>query len=72
VIVHGDNLEALKVLLPYYRERVKLAFIDPPYNTGNENWVYNNRMNAPKIRAWLGKVVGPGPPAPLLQDGYEK
>ncbi len=58
VIVHGDNLEALKTLLPYYRERVKLVFIDPPYNTGNENWVYNDRMNAPKIKQWLGKVVG--------------
>jgi adenine-specific DNA-methyltransferase len=58
MIVHGDNLEALKALLPYYRERVKLVFIDPPYNTGNENWVYNDRMNAPKIRQWLGKVVG--------------
>ncbi len=57
-IVHGDNLEALKALLPYYRERVKLVFIDPPYNTGNENWVYNDRMNAPKIKEWLGKVVG--------------
>lgn len=58
VIVHGDNLEALKALLPYYRERVKLVFIDPPYNTGNENWVYNDRMNAPKIKEWLGRVVG--------------
>ena len=57
-IVHGDNLEALKALFPYYRERVKLVFIDPPYNTGNENWVYNDRMNAPKIKQWLGKVVG--------------
>jgi adenine-specific DNA-methyltransferase len=57
-IVHGDNLEALKALLPYYRERVKLVFIDPPYNTGNEGWVYNDRMNAPKIKEWLGKVVG--------------
>jgi adenine-specific DNA-methyltransferase len=54
VIVHGDNLEAPKALLPYYRERVKLVFIDPPYNTGNENWVYNDRMNAPKIKEWLG------------------
>jgi adenine-specific DNA-methyltransferase len=58
MVVHGDNLEALKALLPYYRERVKLVFIDPPYNTGNENWVYNDRMNAPKIKEWLGKVVG--------------
>jgi adenine-specific DNA-methyltransferase len=36
---------------------VKLVFIDPPYNTGNENWVYNDRMNAPKIKQWLGRVV---------------
>jgi hypothetical protein len=62
VIVHGDNLEAL---LPYYRERVNLVFIDPPYNTGNENWVYNDRMNAPKITAWLGNdraTLDPGHP----------
>jgi DNA modification methylase len=58
MIVHGDNLEALKGLMPYYRQRVKLVFIDPPYNTGNEDWVYNDRMNAPKIKEWLGRVVG--------------
>ena len=52
MIVHGDNLEALKALLPYYQNRVKLVFIDPPYNTGNENWDYNDRMNAPKIKQW--------------------
>lgn len=58
MIVHGDNLEGLKALLPYYRNQVKLVFIDPPYNTGNEDWVYNDRMNAPKMKQWLGKVVG--------------
>ncbi len=58
MIVHGDNLEALKALLPYYRNRVKLIFIDPPYNTGNEGWAYNDRMNAPKLKKWFGKVVG--------------
>ena len=58
MIVHGDNLEALKALMPYYRNRVKLVFIDPPYNTGNERWVYNDRVNAPKILKWLNKVVG--------------
>ncbi len=59
MIVQGDNLEALKALMPYYRNRVKLVFIDPPYNTGKEHWIYNDRMNAPKIKKWLGKVVGP-------------
>ena len=58
MILHGDNLEALKSLLPYYQSRVKLVFIDPPYNTGNESWSYNDRMNAPKLRKWFGKVVG--------------
>lgn len=57
-IVHGDNLEALKSLLPEYEGRVKCIYIDPPYNTGNENWVYNDNVNSPKIRKWLGQVVG--------------
>lgn len=57
-IIHGDNLEALKALLPEYEGRVKCIYIDPPYNTGNENWVYNDNVNSPKIRKWLGQVVG--------------
>ncbi|MDY5466609.1 MAG: site-specific DNA-methyltransferase, partial [Campylobacter sp.] len=32
-------------------------YIDPPYNTGNENWVYNDNVNSPKIKKWLGEVV---------------
>lgn len=58
LIVQGDNLVALKALLPYYAGRVKCIFIDPPYNTGNEGWAYNDNVNSPEIRAWLGKVVG--------------
>ena len=58
MIVHGDNLEALKALLPEYEGRVDCIYIDPPYNTGNENWVYNDNVNDPRIRKWLGKVVG--------------
>ena len=58
IIVQGDNLIALKSLLPYYAGRVKCIYIDPPYNTGNENWVYNDNVNDPEIRAWLGNVVG--------------
>lgn len=60
LIVHGDNLEALKALMPYYGGKVKCIYIDPPYNTGNESWVYNDRVNSPKIKKWLGKVVGRG------------
>ena len=58
LIVQGDNLEALKALLPYYAGQVKCVYIDPPYNTGNEGWAYNDNVNSPLIRDWLGKTVG--------------
>ena len=57
-IIHGDNLEALKSLLPEYEGKIKCIYIDPPYNTGNEKWVYNDNVNDPKIKKWLGEVVG--------------
>src|SRR4030042_2300621 len=57
LIVQGDNLHALKALLPRYAGQVKCIYIDPPYNTGNENWVYNDNVNSPEIRKWLGQVV---------------
>ena len=58
LIVEGDNLLALKALLPYYAGQVKCIYIDPPYNTGNENWVYNDNVSSPEMRDWLGKTVG--------------
>jgi len=58
LIVQGDNLDALKALLPKYAGRVKCIYIDPPYNTGNEGWVYNDKVNSPEINKWLGQVVG--------------
>ncbi|MDR3363761.1 MAG: site-specific DNA-methyltransferase, partial [Clostridiales Family XIII bacterium] len=58
MIIHGDNLDALKALLPQYEGKVKCIYIDPPYNTGNEGWVYNDNVNDPKIKKWLGEVVG--------------
>jgi adenine-specific DNA-methyltransferase len=57
-IIHGDNLEALKSLLPEYEGKVDCIYIDPPYNTGNENWVYNDNVNHPNIKKWLGEIVG--------------
>ncbi len=57
LVVHGDNLKALKSLLPYYHGKVKCIYIDPPYNTGNEKWVYNDNVSSPMIQEWLGKVV---------------
>ena len=57
LVVHGDNLKALKALLPYYHGKAKCIYIDPPYNTGNEKWVYNDNVSSPMIQEWLGKVV---------------
>ena len=53
LVIHGDNLHALKALLPLYAGEVDCVFIDPPYNTGNEDWCYNDNVNAPMIREWL-------------------
>ena len=58
LLVQGDNLTALKALLPYYAGKVKCIYIDPPYNTGDEGWIYNDNVNGPDIQKWLGKVVG--------------
>ncbi|MDQ0595416.1 adenine-specific DNA-methyltransferase [Chryseobacterium ginsenosidimutans] len=57
-IIHGDNLEALKSLLPEYEGKIKCIYIDPPYNTGKEGWIYNDNVNDPKIKKWLGEIVG--------------
>src|SRR6266481_10163698 len=53
LIIHGDNLHALKALLPLYAGKVDCIFIDPPYNTGNEDWSYNDNVNSPMIKEWL-------------------
>lgn len=57
LIVQGDNLEALKALLPYYAGQIKCIYIDPPYNTGNEEWVFNDNVNDPQIQEWFKKWV---------------
>jgi adenine-specific DNA-methyltransferase len=57
LIIHGDNLKALKALLPVYAGKIKCIYIDPPYNTGNERWKYNDNVNSPMIKEWLGKEV---------------
>lgn len=57
LIIHGDNLEALKALLPRYAGQVDVIYIDPPYNTGKDDWRYNDRVNSPLMQSWLGSVV---------------
>lgn len=59
LIIHGDNLEALKALLPRYAGKVDCIYIDPPYNTGTEGWCYNDAVNAPLMREWLKKNANP-------------
>ena len=54
LIVEGDNLVALKALLPNYAGRLKCIYIDPPYNTGNEQWVYNDNLSQPQFKEWIG------------------
>jgi DNA modification methylase len=58
LVIHGDNLLVLKALLPMYAGKVGCIYIDPPYNTGNEGWVFNDRVNSPLMNAWIGNVVG--------------
>ena len=53
LIIHGDNLKALKALLPRYANRVKCIYIDPPYNTGNEGWIYSDNVNNPPMQEWF-------------------
>ena len=53
LIIHGDNLHALKALMPRYAGRVHCIYIDPPYNTGNEGWLYNDNVNSPLMQEWL-------------------
>lgn len=57
LVIHGDNLAALKALLPTYHNKVKCIYVDPPYNTGNEGWAYNDNVNSPMMQDWLGKTV---------------
>ena len=57
LIIEGDNLAALKALLPTHHGKVKCIYIDPPYNTGNEGWAYNDNVNSPLMKDWLGRVV---------------
>ncbi len=61
MIIHGDNLLALKSLLPQYEGLVDCVYIDPPYNTGKKEgqWVYSDNVDDPRIKKWLGEVVGP-------------
>ncbi len=57
LIIHDDNLEGLKALLPSYANSIKCIYIDPPYNTGNVSWKYNDNVNTPHMQAWLNKNV---------------
>ncbi len=59
LLIQGDNLAGLKALSPYFTEAFKLVYMDPPYNTGNSTWIYNDNVDSAQIRNWLHKEVGP-------------
>ena len=60
LIIEGDNLLALKSLLPTHAGKVKCIYIDPRYNTGNEGWVYNDNLTQPQFKEWIGQTVATG------------
>jgi len=70
LIIEGDNLLALKALLPTHAGKVKCIYIDPPYNTGNEGWVYNDNLNQPQFKEWIDKEVGNELADPLRHDKW--
>jgi len=72
LIIKGDNLEGLKALMPYYIGKIKCIYIDPPYNTGNENWVYNDKVNSPKIKNWWNKLQEEGSEEFLEDQEFDK
>jgi len=72
LIIHGDNLLALKALLPTYAGKVKCIYIDPPYNTGNEGWIYNDNVSSPMMQEWLkaNQPIDKEECIPVLQDSF--
>ena len=43
LIIEGDNFDALRLLTATHAGKIRVIYIDPPYNTGNKDWVYNDR-----------------------------
>jgi adenine-specific DNA-methyltransferase len=62
MLIHGDNLDALKALLPYYAGRVKCCFLDPPYNTRSAFEHYDDNLEHAQ---WLAMIY---PRLVLLRD----
>ena len=58
IIIRGDNLDVLKILKSAYSEKIKMIYIDPPYNTTNENFIYpdNFRQDYKKILEEVGLI----------------
>jgi len=54
MLIQGENLDALKALLPYYAGQVKCAYIDPPFNTGQAFEHYDDNL---EHSIWLGMMV---------------
>ena len=53
ILIEGDNYHALSVLNYTHQGKIDVIYIDPPYNTGNEKWKYNDNVNSPMMQEWL-------------------
>ncbi|MBR8369767.1 site-specific DNA-methyltransferase [Burkholderia cenocepacia] len=50
LIIEGDNFDSLRLLRSTHANKIRVIYIDPPYNTGNKDWVYNDRYVGEKDR----------------------
>jgi len=53
LLIHSENFQALNLLLPRYQEKVKCIYIDPPYNTGNDEFIYKDNF---RHSSWLAMM----------------
>ncbi len=69
VFIEGENLETLKVLQKAYFGKVKLIYIDPPYNTGNDHFVYPDRFQESK-EEYLKRINELDDDGSLMREGF--
>lgn len=69
VFIEGENLEVLKVLQKAYFGKVKLIYIDPPYNTGSDSFIYPDRFQESK-EDYLKRINDLADDGTLMREGF--
>ncbi|AXY21521.1 DNA methylase [Komagataeibacter saccharivorans] len=69
-IIQGDNLAIAHTLMPDHAGRVDMVLIDPPYNTGRRDWLYDDSASAPPALRWLDAALGPAARTLSRQDRW--